>query len=95
MLHLGGHVAPWFVASIGGIGLVLDLGIPVSKPAAGLAVAAIGLQLVQRSMLASRFRQDRRIFALHAPSLVLLTVIQWWSLVMHLTGRRSWRGRTA
>ena len=95
VLHLGGHVAPWFVASIGGIGLVLDLGIPVSKPAAGLAVAAIGLQLVQRSMLASRFRQDRRIVALHAPSLVLLTVIQWWSLVMHLTGRRSWRGRTA
>jgi len=95
VLHLGGHVAPWFVAAIGGIDLVLDLGIPVSKPAAGLALAAIGVQLIQRSMIASRFRQDRRVVALHAPSLVLLTVIQWWSLAMHLTGRRSWRGRTA
>ena len=95
VLHLGGHVAPWFVAAIGGIDLVLDLEIPVSKPAAGLALAAIGVQLIQRSMIASRFRQDRRVVALHAPSLVLLTVIQWWSLAMHLTGRRSWRGRTA
>jgi len=95
VLHLGGHVAPWFVAAIGGIDLVLDLGIPVSKPAAGLALVAIGVQLIQRSMIASRFRQDRRVVALHAPSLVLLTVIQWWSLAMHLTGRRSWRGRTA
>jgi hypothetical protein len=59
------------------------------------SVAAIGLQLVQRSVIAGRFRQDRRVIALHAPSLVLLTAIQWWSLVMHLTGRRSWRGRTA
>ena len=95
VLHLGGHVAPWCVAAVGGVGTIFDMGIPVSKPATGLALAAIGLQLVQRSAIARRFRQDPRIVALHAPSLVLLTVIQWWSLVMHLAGRRSWRGRTA
>ena len=95
VLHLGGHVAPWCVVALGGIDLVLDLGIPFLEPATGLALAAIGLQCVQRSVIATRFRQDPRVVVLHAPSLVLLTVIQWWSLVMHLTGRRSWRGRTA
>ncbi|MDG1358814.1 MAG: glycosyltransferase family 2 protein [Phycisphaerales bacterium] len=95
VLHLGGHVAPWCVAVIGGLDLLGGDGTAVSTPAIVLAVAAIGLQLVQRSVIAGRFRQDRRVIALHAPSLVLLTAIQWWSLVMHLTGRRSWRGRTA
>lgn len=95
ILHLGGHVAPWFIAVIGAFSLVFGVETPVSKPATGLALAAIGLQLVQRSAIARRFRQDPRVVALHAPSLVLLTLIQWWSLVMHLAGRRSWRGRTA
>ncbi|MCP4835491.1 MAG: glycosyltransferase [Phycisphaera sp.] len=95
ILHLGGHVAPWFVAVIGAFGLVFDVEIPVSRAAFGLAFAAIGLQVVQRIAIAGRFRQDRRVVALHAPSLVLLTLIQWWSLAMHLSGRRSWRGRTA
>jgi hypothetical protein len=31
--------------------------------------------------------------ALHLPSLLVLSAVQWRSLWLHRTGRRSWKGR--
>jgi hypothetical protein len=30
---------------------------------------------------------------LHPAALMVFTLLQWWSLLLHITGRRSWRGR--
>lgn len=90
VLHLGGHVAPWIVAALGIAGVLV-----VTKAAWLFIALAIGAQLALRARLASRFRQSWVGAALHPVGQTMLTAIQWWSLVLHLTGRRSWRGRTA
>lgn len=98
ILHLGGHVAPWVVAAIAGLGAmgVLDLG-PSGIPTLALAcaVVAIVVQLLLRARLAGRFGQAWIGVPLHPIGLLMLTAIQWWSLRLHLAGRRSWRGRIA
>lgn len=98
VLHLGGHVAPWVVATFAGLGAfgILDLG-PTPIPALALtcAIAAIVIQLLLRARLARRFGQSWIGVPLHPIGLLLLTAIQWWSLRLHLAGRRSWRGRIA
>lgn len=98
VLHLGGQVAPWcvlFLAALGAIG-VLNFN-AAALPALALVCAgvAIATQLLLRARLASRFRQSWVGVVLHPIGLVMLTVIQWWSLRLHLAGRRSWRGRVA
>ncbi|MCP4836765.1 MAG: glycosyltransferase [Phycisphaera sp.] len=97
VLHLGGHVAPWVVAILAGLGAfgILDLG-PTPIPALALACAmtAIVIQLLLRARLARRFGQSWIGVPLHPIGLLMLTAIQWWSLRLHLAGRRSWRGRT-
>ena len=98
VLHLGGQVAPWcvlFIAALGAVG-VLDFG-DAAIPALALACAggAVATQLLLRARLASRFRQSWVGVPLHPIGLIVLTVIQWWSLRLHLAGRRTWRGRVA
>ena len=98
VLHLGGHVAPWVVASIAMLGWtgVIDFQTSaIPAMATTLAAAAIVAQLVLRARLASRFGQSWLSAALHPFGLILLTAIQWWSLRLHLAGRRAWRGRVA
>lgn len=98
VLHLGGHVAPWIVAAIAGLGAfgILDFGTPaIPAVALGCAVTAIIIQLLLRARLAARFDQSWMGAMLHPVGLLLLTAIQWWSLRLHLSGRRSWRGRIA
>jgi glycosyltransferase involved in cell wall biosynthesis len=94
MLHLGGHVAPWFVL---GLALVLESVGPetsgVSAAAVGLASAAVIIQITQRMCLAVRFQQAWTGVVLHPAALMVFTLLQWWSLLLHITGRRSWRGR--
>ena len=98
ILHLGGHVAPWVVTGIAGIeasGLLGTDTMIVSTPALVCALSAIALQLALRARIASRFEQSWASVVLHPAGLLLLTAVQWWSLRLHLAGRRSWRGRTA
>ncbi len=88
VVHLVAHVLPWvvFVGALVGV---------VDPLAAGPAVVAIGLAYAQRLMLAGRFDQSRLGVVLHPLSVVLMTAIQWHSYALHVTGKRSWRGRTA
>ncbi len=97
LLHLAGHLLPWLVLLawlLGQLGSVSPAGPQaLTGVEAGLAAAGVALALVQRFVLAARFRQNLLIPLLHPAAIVLLAAIQWWSLVLHLTGRRSWRGR--
>lgn len=60
-----------------------------------LAAAACGMQLLQRLLLAIRFRQPPECVLLHPVSIAVLLAIQWRSWWLHVTGRRAWRGRAA
>lgn len=88
VVHGLAHLAPWAVlaAWLGGFG------VPAS--AAVLAVVAVGLALVQRSVLTVRFRHPWLTVPLHPVGVLLMTLIQWHSFYLHATGRRAWRGRT-
>ncbi|MGA0172802.1 MAG: hypothetical protein ACO3NL_04025, partial [Phycisphaerales bacterium] len=63
--------------------------------AIGLAIAAIATALLQRSLLASRLRQPIASVLWHPLAILLSIAVQWRSWWLHVTGRRSWRGRTA
>jgi glycosyltransferase involved in cell wall biosynthesis len=59
-----------------------------------LAGGAIAVALAQRLVLALRLRTSVLGALLHPLGVTLMTLIQWHSYLLHLTGRRSWRGRT-
>jgi len=87
VMHLVGHVLPpialaaWFW---------LDEASPITL---ALAAAAVVIALAQRIMLARRFRHSALSVAIHPLGVLLMTIIQWASWFLHITGRRSWRGR--
>jgi glycosyltransferase involved in cell wall biosynthesis len=87
-LHLVGHVWPWlFLAWAAFNG--------ATPWQWGLAGAAIAAALLERTLLARRFRQPWLSVILHPLGVALMTVIQWWSAWLHISGRRAWRGRVA
>jgi hypothetical protein len=95
-LHLIGHVLPWGVlvyaaASLVGSGEWLW---PLPMPIV-LALVCVAMHLIQRAVLANRFRQGLTAAMLHPVGIALMTLVQWHSFVLHLLGRRSWRGRDA
>lgn len=87
VLHLVGHVLPWawlfWAVFIGELRTLTT----------ALAVAAISVAFMQRIVFAIRFRQSVRAVILHPVGILLLTLIQWHSLWLAKTGRRSWKGR--
>lgn len=85
-MHAIGHLLPWPVLLLALLGVV-D---PIS---AGPAVLAIAPAFAQRMLLAERFRHPRVSVVLHPLGVLLMTLIQWHSLLLHATGQRSWRGR--
>ncbi len=88
VLHAVGHVLPWLVFGAWIAGLA-----PVWLAAP--ALLAMILNLTQRLILAHRFEQSIVSAVLHPVGIVLMSLIQWRSLWLHLSGRRSWRGREA
>jgi hypothetical protein len=60
-----------------------------------LAAAAVAMSLAVRIAFMLRFRQSLRSVLLHPVGIALLTLIQWHSAWLHVTGRRNWRGRTS
>ena len=88
VMHVVGHLLPWTV-------LVLAIAGIADPIAAGPAVIAIGLAFAQRLMLADRFNHPHASVMLHPVGVLMMTLIQWHSLILHTTGKRSWRGRTA
>ncbi len=82
-LLAGGHVLPW---------LLLVFGPATATPAAALGVAA---NLVQRLVLAARFRQGLPEILLHPLAILALLALQWTALVRAARGHAPrWRGRS-
>lgn len=92
VMHAVGHVLAWIVAAASGVAWAMGREDP---RVLGLAASACGIQLLQRCILAQRLRTSFVGAVLHPVGVVLMTCIQWHSLWLHLTGRRSWRGRVA
>lgn len=109
LLHALGHVLPWLVVAVAAIDRTI--GVPTNLAAAfGLrhrladrtalvfAACAVIMAIVQRLVLAQRLRQGKLGFLaafLHPIGVIAMTAVQWYSLFLHLTGRRAWRGRLA
>ncbi len=87
VVHLLGHVLPWCVL-VGA--LVIGFW---STGLIGLSVAACFLHLVQRYLIARRFEHNVSLTLAHPISISLMVLVQWYSAILHWSGRRSWRGR--
>lgn len=92
VLHLLGHILPPLVFATSVVVGITGPSVP------WLAIAASGgatlLGIAQRLVIAVREQHTIAASPLHAVGVLLMTAVQWWSLYLHLTGRRSWRGRT-
>ncbi|MCA9288575.1 MAG: glycosyltransferase [Phycisphaerales bacterium] len=98
VLHVLGHVLPWLVVI--GAGVLLVSGptgawpLGLGDPWAGLlALLAIAIAVAQRAMLAVAFRHPIWIAVVHPVGVAMMTLVQWHSFALHITGRRAWRGR--
>lgn len=91
LVHLVGYVLPWAGLALWG---------PVSVIASILWVGAIVLAMVQINLIYRRQLAAGPTTVTWLPrvfpviGVVTMTLIQWHSFLLHLTGRRSWRGRT-
>jgi len=88
VLHVVGHLTPWAILP------AAALADPIRTTPAALAGVAIACALAQRIVLAARLRHSLLGAVLHPLGVALMTLIQWRSLFLHLSGKRSWRGRT-
>lgn len=86
VIHLVGHILPWLAIAVALTSTRVE--IPLI-----LAMVAIVAAYAERIMLAARFRQSWLGVALHPIGVALMTAIQWHSFVLHVAGRREWRGR--
>jgi glycosyltransferase involved in cell wall biosynthesis len=84
--HALGQVLPWIVVALAAVAAEWSAG-------ASLAAGAIACALVGRALLAARFRQSWWNIPLHLPAILMLSAVQWRSLWLHRTGKRSWKGR--
>lgn len=89
LLEVAGTLLPW-------VWLPAAFLLPeVPEPALWCAALAACMQVVQRTMLATRFQQGALCVLLHPVSIALLVAIQWRSAWLHATGQRAWKGRQA
>lgn len=94
LMHALGHTLPWLILAWA----LLAAGGLTATSAGGLATTlaalAATIHLAQRSILAARFSHHWLGVILHPLAILMMTAIQWHSLLLAKTGRRSWRGRT-
>ncbi|MEM9373204.1 MAG: isopentenyl-diphosphate Delta-isomerase [Planctomycetota bacterium] len=84
-MHALGHIAPWVLIPVG-----LIMGEPLVFV---LACTAVAVSIAQRVLLSARFGHPVWLAVLHPITVLLMTAVQWRSLVLHLNRARSWRGR--
>lgn len=96
-LHMVGHVLPWATlawAAAAGIGARGETaGSSPATMAVALAALACMLNILQRGLLSRRFAQGLLPVVAHPLGVLMMTAVQWYSLVLHIRGVRAWRGR--
>lgn len=86
VFHAVAHVGPWALLVVAAMG---------RDPALGaIAAAAVGCNIAQRWLLSGRFGHPRSLALWHPVTVLLMILVQWHSLVLHLTRKRAWKGRT-
>ena len=107
VLHALGQLLPWLILTIPaaqwlanftrltdyGNWPLFDHPLTPTTPHYVLAAIAAASGLIGRLLLAIRFRQSLLSAVLHPIGIALMTLIQWRSLYLAKTGRRTWRGR--
>jgi len=91
LLHLVGHLLPWALFAM--TALRAASGEAIDRPAFALAISAVAIALLERAILAVRFRQSWLGVVLHPVAIAVMMAIQWHSFVLAQRGRREWRGR--
>ena len=96
-LHLLGHVLPWAVlVGIAAAAMLNSGSIEPFRPMHPvIAAVCVAINLLQRALIARRFGQGVMSAALHPIGIAMMTLVQWHSYILHVSGRRSWRGRAA
>jgi hypothetical protein len=94
-LHLVGHVLPWAV--LGWVATVSAGGFAPAPAASVVGVAALActIHVAQRGLLSRRFGQGWLPVVAHPLGVLMMTAVQWYSLMLHVCGARAWRGRAA
>jgi glycosyltransferase involved in cell wall biosynthesis len=87
LVHALAFVLPWALLACAAAGA------GVSRHAIILAITAIIATLIHRIVLALRFQQSWLGVALHPIAIITMALIQWHSWLLHVTGKRSWKGR--
>jgi hypothetical protein len=96
VVHLLAHVLPWLVVPWAIAGrLAPDTLTAPTDLAAVFALSCVAMAVFQRFLLSRRFEQGLTPVLLHPLGVLMMTVIQWHSLYLALTGKRAWRGRVA
>lgn len=90
VLHVVGHILPAILLILWALG-----SITLSPLALALAGGAVFISIVQRLIIGTRTQHAAWIAFLHPLAVLMMTAIQWHSYILHITGRRAWRGRVA
>jgi len=92
LLHAVGHIAPPVILLFAAIDGAIS-GDP-SWFAIAASATAVLIGIVQRLIIARRQRHTAAVAPLHALSVLVMTLVQWWSWHLDRSGQRTWRGRT-
>jgi glycosyltransferase involved in cell wall biosynthesis len=96
VVHLLAHVLPWIIVPWALLGRLAPSTFASPTDLAALfAVSCVAMAVLQRFLLARRFQQGLTPVLLHPLGVLMMTMIQWHSLYLSLTGKRAWRGRVA
>lgn len=90
VLHIVGHILPAALLILWAFGAIALTPLSIA-----LAVSALGISILQRIIIGTRTQHAAWIALLHPLAVLMMTAIQWHSYVLHITGRRAWRGRNA
>ncbi len=102
VMHALGHLLPWVALPVAVWAAAGAAGGAAGGAAradwepwvsVGLLALAAGVPIWLRLRLARRFGTSPAGAWLHPLGVLGMTLIQWHSFVLHLTGRRSWKGR--
>jgi len=88
VLHMVGHILPAAILILWVFGVLTLTPLSIA-----LALSALGISIMQRMIIGTRTQHSHWIAFLHPIAVLMMTAIQWHSYVLHITGRRAWRGR--
>jgi glycosyltransferase involved in cell wall biosynthesis len=91
MCTISGHILPWIILALG-VTQTIKFSNDWLLVVAGFSVL---LGASQRAILAQRFGHPVSLAILQPLACAAMISVQWYSFYLHLTGQRSWKGRSS